>query len=289
MRIVHLIPGVDPEASVALTLEHKRALESSSLAAHQFKSKDHSLAVFQVLDPTWTSTPMPKVETFSSHVETVSLGPNRGIRPRLSSFLPLELIQGFDLIIFTNSDICVTPGFYDKVAQIVESGTEAGSIHRRTILGIDPGEPDALSLALKSLNWYQHPGSDCFFFPPESAKLLSRSRMYMGVPPIGRSTVVALSALNPSYSTFHSLGITFHFGDDQVWKSSPAIVRLTHENTLYWFSFLVHTLRMTGRVGLMRGLRTMPNVGKFKLTSLALRFLLAFVKVVFSSRKSKSL
>lgn len=284
MRIVHIIPGVDQQASIALTFEHKRALESSSLAAHEFKSKDHSLAVFQVIDPSWKSTPIPKVKTFSTHVETVSLGPNDGIRPRLRSFLPLELIQDFDLIIFTNSDICVTPDFYFKVVQIVENGTEAGSIHRRTVLGIDPGEPDALNLAHKSLNWFQHPGSDCFFFPPESAKLLSGSRLYMGVPPVGRSTVVALSALNPSYSTFRSLGITFHFGDDQVWKTSPALARLTHKNTLYFFLFLVHVLRTTGRVGLMRGLRTRPGSGQLKVRSLATRFLLAFVKLLFSSK-----
>jgi hypothetical protein len=282
MRIVHIIPGVDPQASVALTFEHKRALESSSIAAHEFKSKDHSLAVFQVIDPSWESISIPKVKTFSTRIETVSLGPNDGIRPRLRSFLPLELVQGFDLIIFTNSDICLTRDFYSKVLHIVENGIEAGSIHRRTILGIDPRTPDALSLASKSLNWYQHPGSDCFFFPPESAKLLSDIPLYMGVPPVGTSAVVALSALNPSYSTFRSLGITFHFGDDKVWKSSPALARLTHKNTLYWFLFLVQVLRTTGRFGLSRGLRTRPVGGRTKkLTSLT-TFLLAFVKLLFS-------
>jgi hypothetical protein len=284
MRIVHIIPGVDPQASVALTFEHKRALESSCQAAHEFMSKNHSLAVFQVIDPSWKSTPIPKVKTFSTHIETVSLGPNDGIRPRLRSFLPLELVQDFDLIIFTNSDICVTPDFYSTVAHIVESGTKAGSIHRRTILGIDPRTPDALSLASKSLNWYQHPGSDCFFFPAESAKLLRESPLYMGAPPVGRATVTALSALNPSYNTFRSLGITFHFGDDQGWKSSPAIARLTHKNHLYWLFYLVHSLRTTGRVGLIRGLRTRPGGGTVKLTSLATRFLLAFVKLLFSSK-----
>jgi hypothetical protein len=96
--------------------------------------------------------------------------------------------------------------------------------------------------------------------------------------------VTALSALNPSYNTFRSLGITFHFGDDQVWKSSPAIARLTHKNRLYWFFYLVHVLRTTGRVGFIRGLRTRPGGGTEKLTSLATSFLLAFVKSLFSSK-----
>ena len=285
MRIVHIIPGVDPGASERLLLEHEKAIESSSLAAKQFLSLQHSLRVCRVIDPAWLGQGGAMVETVLTPVEVIKIGNMRGIRPRLSSFFPDELIENSDLIIFTNSDICVAPDFYNKVIEIVDSGTLAGSIHRKTVLGVEPGETDSLLIAHGSPNWYQHPGSDCFFFPTSSARILRSNRLYMGVPPVGRSVVVALIALNPSYKTFRSLGLTLHFGNDMVWSTTKDLVRFRERNTVYWFFFLVKIYRVAGRRNLLHALNTMPWRGPFKLSFLISKFLNAFVNVVLQVRK----
>jgi hypothetical protein len=285
MRIVHIIPGVDPAASEQLLLEHEKALESSSIAANLFRSSQHSLRVCRVTDPAWSVKEVPMVETVLNQVEVIKIGTMRGIRPRLRSFLPDELIENSDTIIFTNSDICVAPDFYNKVIEIVDSGTFAGSIHRKTVIGVEPGETDSLRIAQSSLNWYQHPGSDCFFFPTTSARMLRSSKLYMGVPPVGRSVVVALSALNPSYKTFRSLGLTLHFGNDMVWSTASDLVRLRERNTVYWFFFLIKIYRVAGYLNLSHALYSMPWPGPFKLSFLISTFLRGFVSFIFQGRK----
>jgi len=280
MRIIHIIPGIDPGASERLAMEHELAVQSASIAAHRFSCKQHSLRVCRVVDRGWPVSDKPKVDTFINRVEVVSVGHGGGLRPRLKSFMPDELVSKYDLVIFTNSDICLYPDFYESVLDLVNSGTLAGSIHRRTVIGVDPREPNALSTAQSSPNWYLHKGSDCFFFPSDSSRVFRNNLLYMGVPPVGKSIAFALSAHNPSYKTLRSLGITFHFGNDKVWQTSAALQKLRVRNNLYWFFHLVLTLRSSGVSGFMRGLETVGHPGKFMFSLVPARMLFAFVKLM---------
>jgi hypothetical protein len=281
MRILHVIPGVDRGAPENLVIEHENALESASFAAKSFRDSRHKLSVLRVTDPDWPAPNFSEVDSYCVPIETVSVGQNMGVRPRFRSFLPANLTERFDLVILTNSDISVTTDFYFRICEFVEKGFEAGSITRRTILGVDPRSKRAKDLAIASPNWYTHPGSDCFFFPQQSASVLRNSKLYMGVPPVGRSIVVTLSALNPTFTTFLSPGITFHYGNDTVWKTSPDLLRLADVNHLYWLSHLIYVLKVTGLPALMRGFRDMPWQGKFSLSSLCLRFLSSFFRLLF--------
>jgi hypothetical protein len=272
MRVLHIVPGIDAGASARLHAEHSRALESYTLALGQFQKSQHELRVVYVTDPSWPKPSVSELEVFTNPVDTVSVGPNMGIRPRLGSFLPIELLQETDLVILANSDICVTPNFYHEVLQQVDSGHLAGSINRKSILGIDPDEIGALNAALNSSNWYLHPGSDCFFFPSASGEILSRSKLFMGAPPVGRHVVVTLSALNPSFKVFPELGVTFHFGDDRFWAGSVPLMRLKDLNFVYWFLELIRILPIVGVKNLLRAIRT-PLDGPVRLPILVLRFI----------------
>jgi hypothetical protein len=279
MRVLHIVPGIDAGASSRLHAEHSRALESYKLALGQFQKSPHELRVVYVTDPSWPKPSVSGLEVFTNPVDTISVGVNMGIRPRLGSFLPMELLKETDLVILANSDICVTSNFYHEVLQLVDNGHLAGSINRRSILGVDPNEIGALDSALNSSNWYLHPGSDCFFFPSASGTILSKSRLFMGAPPVGRQVLVTLSALNPSFKVFTELGVTFHFGDDRFWAKSGPLMRLKDLNYVYWFLELARTLPIFGVRNLLRGLKA-PRNGPVSLPVLGMRFIASSMRLL---------
>lgn len=178
-----------------------------------------------------------------------------GIRPRLRSFFPESLTRDADYIIFTNADICVTPDFYVRVAELISDGALAGSIHRKTILGLAPDQPDAVDKAINSDNWYLHPGSDCFFFPGESAAALRGVNAVMGVTPVGDLMVLILGSLNPSFKKYPETGITFHFGDDREWFTSPSVAKLRRRNLHSWYATLPRLIVLAGVSGFVRGMK----------------------------------
>lgn len=283
MRVIHIIPGIDQGASARLKAEHSRALESYSAAMSQVELDSHQLRVVYVTDLSWAKPSVPGIEVFAKPIESYALGENMGIRPRLGSFLPPELLEDVDYIILANSDICVTPTFYDLVIGQIESGTLAGSINRRSILGVDPLDTGALDRALKTSNWYLHSGSDCFFFPATSGNFLRKSRLFMGAPPVGRHVVVTLSALNPSFRVYEDLAATFHFGDDRFWAESKTLLKLKDLNFVYWCLELCRILPIVGGRNLLRGIKT-PIDGPVTLPSLAWRFLQSLLGIA-SCRK----
>jgi len=260
VKIVHIIPGLDAGASQSLKDEHSRALESISQAVGHPPRGNLDLRVVEICDPSWPASDLPGIEVFRERIDSLSLPKERGIRPKLRSFFPQALLDDADFVFFTNSDICVVPEFYETVAGIIEKGTKAGSIHRKTILGLDPSEPDSVRKAIESDNWYLHPGSDCFFFPPATAVALRDNQLVLGVPPVGRHTVIVLSALNPSFRKFPALGITFHFGDDRVWQLSASMKKLTGRNYRSWNLALPRLRSLAGAKGFARAMATVRVV-----------------------------
>jgi hypothetical protein len=264
VNIVHLVPGVDAGAPQTLQDEHKRALESISHAAAAYSNSELKLRVVVVCDDTWPAIGLPGLEIFRKSIDHFSLNDGGGIRPKLRSFFPSELLSEDQTLIFSNADICVAPEFYNVVADLVQGGTLAGSIHRRTVLGIDASRPENLEALTRSKNWYLHPGSDCFFFPAENAAAFVDSEVMLGVPPVGRLMVLVLSALNPSFRKFPDSGLTFHFGDDRVWQKSDSLRKLEKLNRRNWFLSLPKVLSMSGARGFMRGMNTIGIAGPRK-------------------------
>jgi len=269
MKITHIVPGLDPGASVSLKSEHARALESISAAAEYSSRGDLELRVIEVCDHSWNPFITPGVEVFRDKINYISINKKWGIRPKLRSFFPDSVISNTDYIVFTNSDICVTNQFYEKIHEIISNGTFAGSIHRRTVLGVDPSDSGSLEKAIKSENWYLHPGSDCFFFPAKTAGALRVSEVVMGIPPVGRLTLLTLSSSNVSFKKFASLGITFHFGDDRVWQRSKRLKKLRARNFRYMYFAFPRLISMVGVKGFIRGIRTVGFPNPLAWTSLA--------------------
>lgn len=260
MKILHIIPGLDAGASKILKDEHSRALESISQAVGRPSKRSLDLRVVEICDPSWPASDLPGLEVFRQPIEVCSVQKGGGIRPKLRSFFPQSLLEDADFVVFTNSDICVVPEFYDTVAGIIEEGTLAGSIHRKTILGLDPSEPESVPEAIDSVNWYLHPGSDCFFFPTATAVALRDNQLVLGIPPVGRLTIFVLSALNPSFRKFPALGITFHFGDDRVWQLSASMKKLTGRNYRNWYLALPRVRSLAGAKGFARAMATVRVV-----------------------------
>ena len=269
MKITHIVPGLDPGASVPLKSEHARALESISKAAKYSSRGDLELRVIEVCDHSWNPFKTPGIEVFRDKIDYISINKKWGIRPKLRSFFPDSLTSNTDYIVFTNSDICVTNQFYETIHEIISKGTFAGSIHRRTVLGVNPSDSGSLEKAIKSENWYLHPGSDCFFFPAKTSEALRVSEAVMGIPPVGLLTLLALSSSNISFKKFASLGITFHFGDDRVWQRSKRLKKLRARNFRYMYFAFPRLISIVGVKEFMRGIRTVVFPNLLAWTSLA--------------------
>jgi hypothetical protein len=276
LKITHIVPGLDPGASPTLQYEHLRALESISKAAIHSSKSDLELRVIEVCDPSWTPVITPGVEVYRHEIDYISVSEKLGIRPKLRSFFPDPLTSNTDFIVFTNADICVTIDFYEKIQEIVDKGTLAGSIHRRTVLGVVPSDPRSVDKAIMSENWYLHPGSDCYFFPAKTAAALRVSEVVMGIPPVGRLTLLTISAVNPSFKKFPTLGTTFHFGDDRVWQTSGRLRKLREMNFQSWYLAVPRLISIVGFEGFIRGMRTigffnLRNWGSFVFSALRAR------------------
>jgi hypothetical protein len=78
----------------------------------------------------------------------------------------------------------------------------------------------------------------------------------MGIPKVGRHILMTLSALNVSFKVYPTCGVTFHFGDDGVWKTSPELGNLRARNLrlFYWGAFKLSFL--VGFQDRVRGLAT---------------------------------
>lgn len=121
-----------------------------------------------------------------------------------------------EYLIYTNVDIALTPGFYLAIDRLLEAGFDALVINRRTLssryanveniplMWADPGET--------------HPGHDCFIFRREVYPRYRLDEVCIGVNFIGRALVLNLASHAKQFKEFKELHLTFHVGNDQIWK-----------------------------------------------------------------------
>jgi hypothetical protein len=121
-------------------------------------------------------------------------------------------------IIYTNSDICVVPYFYDAVTDLLTSGCDCLIINRRTIGPIDD------FLELSYLGYLDigttHPGCNCFVFPSRWLSTFVRSTACVGVGFVMRSLLYNLVSKANRMLILRDAHLTYHFGDDRPWTDS---------------------------------------------------------------------
>lgn len=123
-----------------------------------------------------------------------------------------------DLIVYTNMDISLQPGFYTAITELVSSSRPAHVINRRTIPGhyISPDQIEAMC----SEPGERHGGWDCFAFPRSWIDRLRLEGICIGAPYIGLAMLANLDALSGYRLAEHkNLHLTFHIGNDATWRA----------------------------------------------------------------------
>ena len=122
-----------------------------------------------------------------------------------------------DWLIYSNVDIAAVPYFYSSVAALIENGYDGLVINRRTIadkysdlsqlelMYAEAGEP--------------HPGHDCFVFHRRSYPQFDLGNVCLGINWVGRVLLWNLCVHAKRFHEFKDLHLTFHLGNDKVWKS----------------------------------------------------------------------
>ncbi|GAB2778832.1 hypothetical protein GCM10010465_26820 [Actinomadura fibrosa] len=121
-----------------------------------------------------------------------------------------------DYLIYTNVDIAVQPHFYSFINQKIEEGHDSFIINRRTISRhysirtlseayADYGEP--------------HPGYDCFVFKRELYSNFDLGNICIGAASVGLALYLNLKLYSRSFQEINGLHLSFHIGNDQVWKN----------------------------------------------------------------------
>jgi hypothetical protein len=124
--------------------------------------------------------------------------------------------DGADYLIYTNMDIALMPSFYLTVAGLVEAGTDAFTINRRTITNRYQA-PSDLPLLYAEIG-RPHPGRDCFVFPRQAYPRYRLGRVCLGAWGVDYSLVLNLAAFAQRFREFTDLHATFHIGRERVWR-----------------------------------------------------------------------
>ena len=139
-------------------------------------------------------------------------------RPLPLIFDILNLVNGSsstaDVIVFTNSDICLTPSFYVVVTKLLNLGFDSIIINRRTIQGFHPESPDPIAVADIGES---HPGLDCFVFPREWIDEFAGNTACVGAGQVMRGLLMNLVARAKSLLVLTQVHLTYHYGDDRLW------------------------------------------------------------------------
>ncbi|HOP46456.1 MAG TPA: hypothetical protein PK874_02230 [Desulfobacteraceae bacterium] len=122
-----------------------------------------------------------------------------------------------DYMIYTNVDIALMPFFYIVVNRIIESGYDAFVINRRTISKTFE-RPEDIPLMYSQVG-EKHRGYDCFVFKRSAYPEYQLGNTCIGTGRIGAVLAVNLIYNAKQFKEFTDLHVTFHIGNDKVWKS----------------------------------------------------------------------
>ena len=130
-----------------------------------------------------------------------------------------KLYQSTDAeyLIYTNVDIAPLPHFYASINAIIDAGFDAFVINRRTI----SKKYDLADLPLMYADLGEtHPGHDCFVFRRDAYSKYILGDVCIGARYVGRVLIWNLIYFADQFNEFGDVHLTFHLGNDQIWRSS---------------------------------------------------------------------
>ncbi len=130
-----------------------------------------------------------------------------------------------DLLVYSNVDIAVLPTFYVALSRLLERGTDACVVNRRTIADRFGGVED-LPLMFAAVG-SPHPGRDCFAFRPSVAADVDVGDVAIGADWVGRVLTWNLALRGRRFGWLTDAHLTFHLGDERGWDD-PRFVRWAH-------------------------------------------------------------
>ncbi len=122
-----------------------------------------------------------------------------------------------EYFVYTNVDIAVLPDFYIQVNNLIENGYDAFVINRRTI----PSKFNNISEIplMYSEEGTPHKGYDCFVFRKDVYPRYKLGAACVGIGWVGRVLLCNLACHAEKYNEFKDLHLTFHIGNERIWKS----------------------------------------------------------------------
>lgn len=123
-----------------------------------------------------------------------------------------------DYFIYSNVDIAVLPHFYIAIKEIINKGYDAFVINRRTISNRFSSQSE-ISLMFAEAG-VSHPGFDCFIFKRDAYTDYFLSNACIGVSLVGKVLISNMIIHATKFEVFRDLHLTFHIGNDRIWKSS---------------------------------------------------------------------
>jgi len=121
-----------------------------------------------------------------------------------------------EYFIYTNVDIALQPYFYLSIAKIIEKGTDAFVINRRTIPG-RYGDIERIPFMYAEVG-EPHPGYDCFVFRRDMYPKFKLGTICIGTPWIGRALLANMVIYSNQFKEFRKEHLTFHIGDSLEWR-----------------------------------------------------------------------
>lgn len=231
MRLVHVINPFNAPAGSPTHAALHAAHASIDLAARLAREQGIDLEIVAAIMPEdRASVPAfanRAVELTRALPDVVDIRPCRPL-PLITDILragladtPGDATDDDPIIVYTNSDIGVTPTFYPLLARLARDTTTFG-IRRRNI---DPAitDPAELALMLAQIG-ADHEGTDLFALPATAVRSLDVGHVAIGLPGIEHAVLCAADAhAGFTAKNYRNLHATFHHGDDRVWTADDEL------------------------------------------------------------------
>ncbi len=131
-----------------------------------------------------------------------------------------------DYLIYTNVDIAVMPNFYITVNKLINAGYDAFVINRRSISDRYQSITDIPSMYSDAGE--SHPGHDCFVFRKDVYPQYRLGSVCIGINWVGRALIYNLACHAKNFKEFKNEHLTFHIGNNKVWKNDEYIDYVAH-------------------------------------------------------------
>jgi hypothetical protein len=220
LKLAHIINPVKVSSSSDLFIAQPVTFESMRVAKNNSRD-DISVSLFsqqyaedRSIVPAYIQL-LPDLEKSILDVGTFT---QKRKLPLIADLIQSEVVLDldFDYLIYTNVDIAVQPHFYNWIADRISEGLDSFIVNRRTITAAykDPKELHKMYLEKGEA----HPGYDCFIISKALIPKMYLANICIGAANIGLALYLNLRLFAKNFKEFGDEFLTFHIGNDQVWK-----------------------------------------------------------------------